>query len=80
MKKQHPNFSLSGLSLITFLLLGLMNLPLRHAAKVGETGDGMTRFLWIVIDLIRLLQLVALGVLVFTVIRGIARFFVRKKT
>ena len=77
---QKPKFSLSGLSLISFLLLGLVNLPLRHAAQIGDPTAGTTRFLWVMVDLIRLLQLAAMGVLVFAVVRGIARFFMRKKT
>jgi hypothetical protein len=72
-----PKFSLSGLSLITFFLLGLANLPLRHAAQTGEPGAGGTRLLWVMVDLIRLLQLVAMGVLVFAVVRGIGRFLIK---
>lgn len=74
-------FSLVGLSSITFLLLGLMNFPLRYAAQVGSTslttggepGAGTTRFMWVLVDVIRLLQLAVMGVFVFAVVRGIGR-------
>ncbi len=72
-----PKFSLSGLSFIVFLLIGLLNLPLRHAAQSGDPIAGTTRFLWVMVDTIRLLQLVAMGIFVFAVIRGIIRFFSR---
>lgn len=75
--KLKKKFSLSGLSFITFLLLGLLNLPLRHAAQSGDPAAGTTRFLWVMVDLIRLLQLAAMGVFVFAVIRGIIRLFSR---
>ena len=71
--KQKNQFSLTGLSLITFLLLGLANLPLRHLAQTGESGAGGTRFLWVIVDLVRLLRLAALGVFVVALLRGIVR-------
>ncbi|GEM_PF-2772738 len=77
--KSKKKFSLSGLSFIAFLLLGLLNLPIRHSAQSGDPAAGTTRFLWVMVDLIRLLQLAAMGIFVVAVVRGIGRFFVRKR-
>jgi hypothetical protein len=63
-------FSLIGMSFIIFLLLGLANLSLRYLAQAGEPGTGETRFLWVMVDVIRLFQLAAMGIFIFSVIRG----------